>query len=448
MTQYYPAMHNEAQMLQINNSLFAENTARSQNEQQLFIAWQIAEAERKKMEEIAVKLQEQIKVMNLEIERLELNQKPRKTISQEVEVIEDEELAEDTKWIRDKVKNNKKKRKLADIKSPRQVKQAVDKTDTAAPIVHTKQTYKPPPIMVTGVKNLNDLTDLFKKLIGEEHFQTKLMNNGVNKINVTTESAYRIVTSELKKQNVSWYSYENKQTRDIKVMIKNIHHSFKPVNIIQDLRAQGLEALNATPKLKWKTKEPLDMFIVSFSKNVDINKVYNIKKVCNATVTVEPIKSNKLIPQCQICQSLGHTKNYCNKTPKCVKCAGSHLTADCEKPKELQPKCCNCGKNHPANYRGCEVIKELQRIRDNKNKPKQQTKQNKASGTIAKQDRPNNVHQTLGKTYSQSVAGSSHAIKQPKSTEDMLAEIMQMLTNQDLRLKKIESSIKDSCDQQ
>jgi hypothetical protein len=25
-------------------------------------------------------------------------------------------------------------------------------------------------------------------------------------------------------------------------------------------------------------------------------------------------------------------------------------------------KCCYCGKNHPANYRGCEAIKELQNL--------------------------------------------------------------------------------------
>jgi hypothetical protein len=45
-------------------------------------------------------------------------------------------------------------------------------------------------------------------------------------------------------------------------MIKNIHHSFQPTSILRNLCEQGFKALNATPKLKWKTKEPLDMFIV------------------------------------------------------------------------------------------------------------------------------------------------------------------------------------------
>jgi hypothetical protein len=119
-------------------------------------------------------------------------------------------------------------------------------------------------------------------------------------------------------------------------MIKNLHHSYQPINIIRSLNDQGLQALNATPKLKWTTKEPLDMFIVSFHRNTDINKVFNIKTICRAAVSVEPIRTNKLIPQCKICQSFGHKRNYYNKAPKCVKCPGPHLTSECDKPQHNQ----------------------------------------------------------------------------------------------------------------
>jgi hypothetical protein len=61
-------------------------------------------------------------------------------------------------------------------------------------------------------------------------------------------------------------------------MIKNIHHSFQPTSILLNLCEQGFKVLNATPKLKWKTKEPLDMFIVSFLRDTDIRKKYIISK--------------------------------------------------------------------------------------------------------------------------------------------------------------------------
>jgi hypothetical protein len=149
------------------------------------------------------------------------------------------------------------------------------------------------------------------------------------------------------------------------------------MNILRSLNDQGLQALNATPKLKWKTKEPLDMFIVSFHRNTDINKFFIIKTICRAAVTIEPVRISELILQCKICQPFGHTRNYCNKTPKCVKCAGPHLTSEHDKPQMAQRKCCHCGNNHAATYRGCEVVKALQKLIDNKNKPKQQTKTNK-----------------------------------------------------------------------
>ncbi|GFW37301.1 nucleic-acid-binding protein from transposon X-element [Trichonephila clavipes] len=39
--------------------------------------------------------------------------------------------------------------------------------------------------------------------------------------------------------------------------------------------------------------------------------------------------------------------------PKCLKCSGSHLTADCKKSTKSPAKCANCGGPHPANFSGC-----------------------------------------------------------------------------------------------
>lgn len=78
------------------------------------------------------------------------------------------------------------------------------------------------------------------------------MNGDTNKINVLIDYAYSVLINELK-NHISWHSYESKQNTDIRVMIKNLHHSFQSINIINSLRAQGFQAKNATSKLKWKT---------------------------------------------------------------------------------------------------------------------------------------------------------------------------------------------------
>jgi len=38
-----------------------------------------------------------------------------------------------------------------------------------------------------------------------------------------------------------------------------------PGTIVSDLKARGYKVTNAANKLKWRSKEPLDMFILTFS---------------------------------------------------------------------------------------------------------------------------------------------------------------------------------------
>ena len=147
----------------------------------------------------------------------------------------------------------------------------------------------------------------------------------------------------MEKENFVWHSYENKQSRPIRVMAKNLHYTCRENSILEDLKSKGFNILNATNKLSWlDNKKPLNMFILTFDNNEDIKKIYEIKKILDSNVTIETIKSNKIIPQCKRCQGFGHTQNYCGKDPRCVKCAGPHLTNVCKKTREAKPKCCHC----------------------------------------------------------------------------------------------------------
>jgi hypothetical protein len=73
------------------------------------------------------------------------------------------------------------------------------------------------------------------------------MTNDITKVNVSSDFPCRILTNSLKTNSIICFSYENKQNR---------------YYILRRIKDQGLQAMNAIPKLKWKTKEPLDMFIV------------------------------------------------------------------------------------------------------------------------------------------------------------------------------------------
>ena len=168
-----------------------------------------------------------------------------------------------------------------------------------------------------------------------------------------------------------WSTYENKQTRPIRVVVRKLHSSCTPDQIVHDLRQNGYQIIEAVNILKWRTKEPLPKFMLTFDRSENIKKMYEITDIRGMRVEAIHYRKTKLLPQCKNCQSSRHTKPYCNKESRCFKCAGTHPTESCKKSKEIPPKCSDCGESHPANYRGCVVAEELQALR---NKAVNQTK--------------------------------------------------------------------------
>ncbi|MGL4647017.1 MAG: hypothetical protein ACRCVL_08025, partial [Cetobacterium sp.] len=64
------------------------------------------------------------------------------------------------------------------------------------------------------------------------------------------------------------------------------------------------------------------------------------------------------------CQKYGHVAAVCKGKQRCGRCSGEHEYVKCGEGVQL--KCCNCGGEHSAAYRGCEASKramEVQRVR-------------------------------------------------------------------------------------
>lgn len=67
----------------------------------------------------------------------------------------------------------------------------------------------------------------------------------------------------------------------------------------------------------------------------------------------------KTVVQCTRCQRYGHTKAYCRRQYRCVKCGDDHDTSTCTKTRDTAPKCALYGGEHPAYYRGCTIYQEI-----------------------------------------------------------------------------------------
>ena len=100
-------------------------------------------------------------------------------------------------------------------------------------------------------------------------------------------------------------------------------------------------------------------------------EIYNLQYLNNMKINVEP--PYKKIPPYNVQDvSYGHSKTYCTRPYKCVKCGGNHMTTEYQKPRETPAKCALCSGQHTANYKDCTVYRDLQNAKNNSTNRKQQ----------------------------------------------------------------------------
>nr|CAI5846180.1 unnamed protein product [Callosobruchus analis] len=62
----------------------------------------------------------------------------------------------------------------------------------------------------------------------------------------------------------------------------------------------------------------------------------NVRFILNTKILWERRQSERPIIQCHRCQRWGHATSNCQRQPRCLKCAASHLTNECLKTRETR----------------------------------------------------------------------------------------------------------------
>lgn len=219
---------------------------------------------------------------------------------------------------------------------------------------------KPPPIFIDKVEDINPLTALLTILCPNQYTMKALGEEQV-KLQPNTGEAYTKITKALQEKKTEFHTYKPKKDKSFRVVLKNLHHSTNIEEIKNNVENLGHEVVQIWNVKQNKTKRPLSIFFVDLKVKENNKDIYNTKLFMNSSVIFEPPISKRTIPQCTRCQRYGHTKNFCQRNYRCVKCAEHHETANCPRnTKDNSVKCVNCMENHPANYRGCKVHKDLQ----------------------------------------------------------------------------------------
>lgn len=115
-------------------------------------------------------------------------------------------------------------------------------------------------------------------------------------------------------------------------MVRRLHPTSKPKNIIYELRNRRFKILES---VKRKVRTPL-------LNGEDVQKVFYIAKIQGMRATNEALRKSRIVPQ----------KNA-------------------EESNEMT-KCVSCSQNHPASYRGCDMAKKTQKIKNDLTKAKRE----------------------------------------------------------------------------
>ncbi|KAL4107354.1 hypothetical protein QTP88_017713 [Uroleucon formosanum] len=196
-----------------------------------------------------------------------------------------------------------------------------------------KITHLPPPIMVKGVLDFVSLRAELIDLVGPKNFTFKSSINNL-KIQTKNPETYRAIIHFLQEEEADFHTFQMQEHKAYRIVIRNLHPTTNTAEIRTALEEIG----------------------------------YQIK-------IEEPYKRRDIV-QCLNCQEYGHTKTYCSHTPRCVRCAEHHPTSTCQKPRNLPAKCALCQGEHPANYKGCQIHKELQKLRNLNSRSNQPTSTN------------------------------------------------------------------------
>jgi hypothetical protein len=181
---------------------------------------------------------------------------------------------------------------------------------------------KPPPIFIYGVLNYKKTIDNLSNITEEETYQCKILRNNTVKTKTQNPDTYRQFIRHLNSEKVIHNTYQMKQERAYRVVIRNLHYSMPIDEIKELLKKKGHTVCNIL-NIKQSKQIPLSMFYVDLEPKENNKEIYNLQYLNNMKINVELPNKKNIIIQCTRCQLYGHSKTYCKRAYKCVKCGGT-----------------------------------------------------------------------------------------------------------------------------
>jgi hypothetical protein len=271
-----------------------------------------------------------------------------------------------------------------------------------------------------------------------DDLKAKISSDGNISVQTPNANIYRAIQKIMIDHEIPFHTHNFPEDRTIKVVLRGVPTDISEQEITDDLINRGYE-VNLVKRFGPKDK-PMPIVLVVLKRNPSSSEIYNITNLFFFPIIVETFKKSGPA-QCFLCQRFGHGSSNCHYPHRCVKCSGQHLAKDCIKQPSESPCCCNCGGDHPANYRGCPYYKNILET-TNPSKPKDsQTSQSRTvhpppsapepKGFIPNTIQPKSYANVLKTSHNQPPPPPNNNVISISKIVDLLKDLLISLSSQE-----------------
>lgn len=158
------------------------------------------------------------------------------------------------------------------------------------------------------------------KLLEEakESYTLRVISVKEVKIQANSMEAYDSIVEALKDRNTEFHSYQKKQDRLFKAVLRNMHSSADLGLLREQIEEHGHSVINISNIRHRVTKAPLPMFFVDLKSDLNTKEIYKIEFLLNTKIRFKPPNKKREISQCSAVRS--HQKLLFTTTKMCKMC--------------------------------------------------------------------------------------------------------------------------------
>lgn len=185
------------------------------------------------------------------------------------------------------------------------------------------------------------------------------------KYQVDNMADYRTVFKFCQDKNIPFFTHQQADKREKKIVIKGLPPEAEEEDIKRDLERQGFRVTMVYQYKKRdedsKRLKDTATYTASLPKDQKWENIYQVRYILLTKVTIEDYENRQGPPQCKRCLRWGHTANYCWMPARCIRCGDYHERKDCRLKDSEPARCAGCKGAHPASWRGCSEYQKALR---------------------------------------------------------------------------------------